>query len=1085
MPDMRMGMPGPRSPNRNGHPRFGGIEMKNNMRYRHLSSRYALSIPLVFAVLVVASLFVIMDDHDDSDATTYGSNMKPYGGMNVHWNELNGGSYYILEGGCPVVISFEGLSMEDLQLSSDESGLDVIKEDSIIFGLLISNVTISLESKRVTLSTSDVIVYGSLPVYYADSGSGSIDDPLTSINTTAGSFTGTYYIKPNSPVSVTKSTIGPITYEMTYVDSGFGLSVSDGSLSGTITKTGTIHATMRFTYQGSADYDVQLIVTEGGTAVSSLSIGGGSSVDMGQVITLSASINPSNATIKDLTWTISNDAGTAIGYIGDDSLTFILVGVYAGNVTVSVTATDGSGVSTSKIVAVSSREITTQTINISDYTNSNSEPIIIDSGVDLVYFDGVYNKDVNSLSMSGPKQFVNINSPGTACRFVFKPVAGIYELTWIHYTNSTLSTTKGTFTVQVLMTITFDANGGKSSTGLTTWTQATGGTMALPSASHDSLKFLGWYDSLTWENKIGMAGEQYTPTSNITLYARWGNPSLVVDSGYTWSGTTGGILNYTPTVKDSVTNASITEFKITIISDATDCLSVDGNSVYGQMINLIPGDYSATIQITKTGYESATQTITIQMPVETLEPITEDVIINQSWSKTLTLKPNDAVISQYTVRLNGETASTSSYSASKSDKTFTITCKTAGVYTIYLTLSATGIQSSTKTLTLNATDPGTHEEPPTLTEIRVTKYVETGSPNTYYLTAVGAANYDTLTWDFGDGYTDSGQQVIHSFKPGVYTVTCTAKNVTTGETASKTTKIETLDKESIDISEIINLGIKYESWFVTEYDNLTFNYTVSDGGNKPTFTFTTTAVSSGYMVKVNGTCNDVDLVGKTITFTFSSGSTKVKEWTATVYSASSADDTGIVPGCQQEKDGMLLKLVNITPNRSSIRLMVDWGDGSACSIGSADGEFSHEYSEKGSYVVSMLWTWTDTTGNAVQREKTINVDITGQSAFYPKITYMPNGGKGTMDEQTGGYEYKLRECGFTNNGRDFCAWSTNPDATKGTTYMPGDTVSPSSDLVLYAIWAAEPDDSSDDTVRYIAMTLSICLVLVIIVRIWL
>lgn len=914
---------------------------------------------------------------------------------------------------------------------------------------------------------------------------GTVGSPLTSLDISASAFRGDYFIMVGSDVNVSAYTgVGVGTYKVTSVSQNYGLSVDNGKLSGTIAKAGTISATVQFTRTSGVQSESTVTIyalTETGTAISNISINGSNSMSKGDALVLQTDITPSNATSKALEWSVS-DTDIAVGFASDDKRSFTLIGLSAGTVTVTASATDGSGKSASKVVTVNDATIVTQTIKIKDCMDISE--LIIDPDTDLVYFEGEYTGAVPGIDYAlsiYPKEIISISNT----LYVFKPVATSFEVTWTSYSDYTSTREYGTFTLIVSYVVTFDANGGRSSTGETTWTQTTDGRMTLPAVNHDSLKFLGWYDSQTWENKAGMAGEYYTPTSNITLYARWGNPSLVVDSGYTWSGTTGGILNYTPTVKDSVTNASITEFKITIISDATDCLSVDGSSVYGQMINLIPGDYSATIQITKTGYESATQTITIQMPVETLEPITEDVIINQSWSKTLTLKPNHAVISQYTVRLNGEIASTSSYSASKSDKTFTITCKTAGVYTIYLTLSATGIQSSTKTLTLNATDPGTHEEPPTLTEIRVTKYVETGSPNTYYLTAVGAANYDTLTWDFGDGYTDSGQQVIHSFKPGVYTVTCTAKNVTTGETASKTTKIETLDKESIDISEIINLGVKYESWFVTEYDNLTFDYTVSGGGNKPTFTFTTTAISSGYMVKVNGTCNDVDLVGKTITFTFSSGSTKVREWTATVYSASSADDVGIVPGCQQEKDGMSLKLVNITPNRSSIRLMVDWGDGSACSIGSADGEFSHEYSKKGSYVVSMLWTWTDTTGNAVQREKTINVDITGQSAFYPKITYMPNGGTGTMDEQTGGYEYKLRECGFTNNGRDFCAWSTNPDATKGTTYIPGDTVSPSSDLVLYAIWAAEPDDSSDNAVRYIAMTLSICLVLVIIVRIWL
>ena len=117
-------------------------------------------------------------------------------------------------------------------------------------------------------------------------------------------------------------------------------------------------------------------------------------------------------------------------------------------------------------------------------------------------------------------------------------------------------------------TITFDGNGGSTPNSMTAskrftyWTNSGAGTLngttytfgvgdgtltanyetdsiILPSTSRVGYEFLGWYDSAYGGNKIGDAGEWYTPTSSKTLYAQWSAKeyTLTVNpNGGSWNG---------------------------------------------------------------------------------------------------------------------------------------------------------------------------------------------------------------------------------------------------------------------------------------------------------------------------------------------------------------------------------------------------------------------------------------------------------------------------------------------------------------------------------------------------------------------
>ena len=72
----------------------------------------------------------------------------------------------------------------------------------------------------------------------------------------------------------------------------------------------------------------------------------------------------------------------------------------------------------------------------------------------------------------------------------------------------------------LLLTVTFNNSGGSG--GSSSLQQSSiGGTITLPNPGRDGYYLTGWYDAVSGGTKIGKAGETYTPTTNVTLYAQW------------------------------------------------------------------------------------------------------------------------------------------------------------------------------------------------------------------------------------------------------------------------------------------------------------------------------------------------------------------------------------------------------------------------------------------------------------------------------------------------------------------------------------------------------------------------------------
>ena len=93
-------------------------------------------------------------------------------------------------------------------------------------------------------------------------------------------------------------------------------------------------------------------------------------------------------------------------------------------------------------------------------------------------------------------------------------------------TGSSASTPSGSFSTTIKYTVTYDANDGNC--GQTTGYATSASTaVTLPTPTKSGNLFAGWYTAASGGTRVGGAGESYTPSANITLYAQWGKPCTV------------------------------------------------------------------------------------------------------------------------------------------------------------------------------------------------------------------------------------------------------------------------------------------------------------------------------------------------------------------------------------------------------------------------------------------------------------------------------------------------------------------------------------------------------------------------------
>ncbi|MEI3508120.1 MAG: InlB B-repeat-containing protein [Bacilli bacterium] len=92
---------------------------------------------------------------------------------------------------------------------------------------------------------------------------------------------------------------------------------------------------------------------------------------------------------------------------------------------------------------------------------------------------------------------------------------------------------ESTFTNQVTSSTIYNTVG--NSTIYAKWT---GTSIVLPTPTKTGYTFSGWYSNSSFTNKVGDGGSSYTPTSSLTLYAKWTINSYNVTYNYSQNGGT-------------------------------------------------------------------------------------------------------------------------------------------------------------------------------------------------------------------------------------------------------------------------------------------------------------------------------------------------------------------------------------------------------------------------------------------------------------------------------------------------------------------------------------------------------------------
>ena len=104
------------------------------------------------------------------------------------------------------------------------------------------------------------------------------------------------------------------------------------------------------------------------------------------------------------------------------------------------------------------------------------------------------------------------------CNFDSASTTNSPQTSWSSYGSPSVDSIK--------YTVTYDANGGSCTKAFGYATSASA-AVTLPTPTRTGYIFAGWYTEASGGTRVGGAGDSYTPSADITLYAQWGQPCTV------------------------------------------------------------------------------------------------------------------------------------------------------------------------------------------------------------------------------------------------------------------------------------------------------------------------------------------------------------------------------------------------------------------------------------------------------------------------------------------------------------------------------------------------------------------------------
>lgn len=321
------------------------------------------------------------------------------------------------------------------------------------------------------------------------------------------------------------------------------------SVSGTPTQTGTISWNGKSNYfctNGDTDeyetFTVSVTVIEASTPVTSITISGSSSVTKGSSTTLTASVSPSNATDRSVTWSIQS--GSSYVSISSSGTSCTVTGKAAGSAVIKCTANDGSGKSATKTITVSSGSSSSLPSGVSSGSGTSSDPYVFRLSAGTSY----------SLNVSPVGTFTSYSATSgsvTIPGITFSTTSGgsVSTLTTLSggqmgsMSISGTPTSNGTWDIKasnpsvtkyyrIVVTggsyefsLVYDANGGSNGPSDAEYTSSSStykATISSTKPSKTGYAFLGWSKSSDADSATYQPGDSITLSyGTTTLYAVW------------------------------------------------------------------------------------------------------------------------------------------------------------------------------------------------------------------------------------------------------------------------------------------------------------------------------------------------------------------------------------------------------------------------------------------------------------------------------------------------------------------------------------------------------------------------------------
>ena len=428
-----------------------------------------------------------------------------------------------------------------------------------------------------------------------------------------------------SSISISGSTSAEVGDSITYTASvspsnadnkAVTWSISSGASYATITSQNDSSCTVKFNSAGSVTIKATaddgsgvsatrtVSVTKPDVPVTSITISGSSSAEVGDTKTYTVSVSPSNATDKGISWSISSGSSRAT-IISQSNTSCTVSFTAAGSVTLKATADDGYGEYDTHTITVSEPDIPVTSITISGSTS-------VEVGDSVRYTVSVSpssatDKGISWSISSGSNRAQITSQSDTSCTVKFT-AAGSVTLKataddgYGEYDTHTITVSNP----MVAYTLTYNANGGSNAPLSQTVNSSTGSatfTLRTNEPTWDGHIFLGWNTNSAGTGTLYEPGETYTTSStSTTLYAVWEE----------------AVINITSPIPSDLSLIVGEMFSYTVTADVSGCTvqvsGVDWLGVSGMTISGTPttaGSYPITITVLKDGYTSDTMEFTL------------------------------------------------------------------------------------------------------------------------------------------------------------------------------------------------------------------------------------------------------------------------------------------------------------------------------------------------------------------------------------------------------------------------------------------------------------------------------------------